>query len=119
MNELNLQPPLSGSTALLIIAVGVIVLTVLVFLLAIAVVIHHLITDRNRRRNRKQFESAAILLAPYLVDDTTDLGSAVTKARKETGDQAVSLVLRRAKYDLRPDLGRRITNALVGMGAVQ
>jgi HEAT repeat protein len=105
--------------ALQAVAFAVIALFSLVVLLSFVVVGHHIVTDRERRRNRERFESAAVLLAPHLVANSAELESAVEAARRKNGDQAVALVLRRARYDLSSPVNVRITAILEAMGEVE
>src|SRR5687768_15170014 len=97
--------------ALQVVAFAVIGLFSLVVVLSFVVVGHHIVTDRERRRNRERFESAAVLLAPHLVANSQELEAAVEAARRKNGDQAVALVLRRARYDLASPVNVRITRS--------
>jgi HEAT repeat protein len=99
--------------------VAVIALSVLVFVFAVGVLIHHIGSDRNRRRNRERFEGATLLLAPYLVSNDSRLHERVEEARRRFGDRAVGLVLRRARYDIRGAASDSISAILVSMGAVK
>lgn len=114
----EITSPISASTSLLVIAVGVFILTAIVIALAIVVFLHHIVSDRNRRRNRERFESAASFLAPFLVANDRHLGTQVHQARARFGDRAVSLVLRRSRYDIRGEGAETITAVLTEMGAV-
>lgn len=111
--------PLIPSRAVLFVALAVIFLSILVFIFAIGVLIHHIGSDRNRRRNRERFEGATLLLAPHLVSNDPHLRERVEEARRRFGDRAVGLVLRRARYDIRGSASESISNILVGMGAVK
>lgn len=111
--------PLIPSRAVLFVALAVIFLSILVFIFAIGVLIHHIGSDRNRRRNRERFEGATLLLAPYLVSNDSHLRERVEEARRRFGDRAVGLVLRRARYDIRGAGSESISNILVSMGAVK
>lgn len=105
--------------ALNFVAIAVIVLFAIVMLLSVIVVAHHIMTDRERRRNRDRFESAAVTLAPHLVADSSGLEAAVDLVRRKDGDQAVALVLRRARYDLNSPVTTRVTKILENMGEVE
>src|SRR5581483_345922 len=105
--------------ALRFIAAGGIVLTAIVLALTLVVIIHHIVTDRQRRRNRARFETASMLLAPHLVNNSPSLDEAVAVARSKAGDRAVGLVLRRARYDLKGPIVDRITGILVATGEVR
>ncbi len=105
--------------ALRFIAAGVIALTAVVLALTLVVIVHHIVTDRQRRRNRARFETASMLLAPHLVNNSPSLDDAVTVARGKAGDRAVGLVLRRARYDLKGPIVDRITEILVATGEVK
>jgi len=113
------SPALLTNDALMVIAIGVLILTAIVVLLSIVMVIHHVVSDRNRRGNRERFESASILLAPLLVSDDGNLEEAVGAARKKNGNRAVALVLRRARYDLKGPVTDRISTLLVEMGEIR
>jgi len=108
-----------GNDALVVIAIGVVILTAIVLALSIVVLAHHVITDRQRRLNRQRFESASVLLAPRLVADSPDLEKTVEVARTQNGDRAVALVLRRARYDLSGPVVDRISATLERMGEVE
>lgn len=110
--------PLNANQALMVIAVGVISLTAIVLLTSVAVFIHHIFSDRNRRRNRQRFEAAASFLAPAMVAGDGALKSHVQQARVRFGDRAVSLVLRRSRYDIKGEAAEAITEALRDMGAI-
>jgi len=105
--------------ALRFIAGGVIALTAVVLALTLVVIVHHIVTDRQRRRNRSRFETASMLLAPHLVNNSPSLDDAVSVARGKAGDRAVGLVLRRARYDLKGPIVDRITEILVSTGEVK
>lgn len=105
--------------ALHFVSILVIALFSTVVVLSLLVVFHHILTDRERRRNRERFESASIALAPHLVADSTGLVPAVDAARRKSGDQAVALVLRRARYDLNSPVNLRIIDILESMGEVE
>ena len=107
-----------STRALVLVAIGVVSLTVIVVILSIVVFTHHLISERQRRRNREQFEGAANLLAPFLVSPEAVLSSAIPGARHKFGDRAVSLVLRRARFDLKGEVATRISEQLSEMGAI-
>lgn len=109
---------LDWTDPLVIIAAGVIVLTVVVLALSVVVIAHHLITDRQRVRNRERFERASTLLAPRLVANDAALDDAVREARSSSGDRAVALVLRKARFDLRGPVVERVTTILAGMNEV-
>jgi HEAT repeat protein len=114
----SVRSPLLASDALLAIAVGVLGLTAVVIVLALTVFGHHIYSDNERRRNRERFEAAASFLAPFLVADDKHLMNHVFQARSRFGDRAVSLVLRRSRYDIRGESSAAITAALTEMGAV-
>jgi HEAT repeat protein len=116
--KLDLTAPLNGSEALTIIAIGVLVLTGIVIALSIGVFTHHIITDRQRRRNRERFEASTLLLAPHLVSGD-GIAEAVSHARRTHGDRAVALVLRRARYDIKGEITEEISRMLVQMGEVR
>jgi HEAT repeat protein len=105
--------------ALNLVAIAVLVLFAIVVLLSLVVVAHHILTDRERRRNRERFESASVTLAPHLVANSGGLEAAVDLARRKDGDQAVALVLRRARHDLDSPVNIRITEILESMGEVE
>lgn len=107
-----------SSEAMFLIATFVLLMTVVVLTLAAIVFLHHLWSDRVRKLNRDRFEGAATFLAPYLVTIDSDLEDVVDSARKRFGDRAVSLVLRRARFDLKGPVSLRISEELVNMGAV-
>lgn len=107
-----------SAEALFLIATFVIGMTVIVTTLSVIVFLHHLWSDRVRRRNRERFEGAATFLAQYLVAIDSNLADMVDVARSRFGDRAVSLVLRRARFDLKGPVSYRISSALVEMGAV-
>lgn len=101
-------------------AAGVAVLTlfaIVVVLFAIAI-LHHMITDRERRKNRERFERASIALASHFVSNSPKLDEAVDRARRTEGDRAVALVLRRARYDLDSQVCDRITVILQRVGEI-
>ena len=114
----SVPSPLLGSEALLVSAIGVLVLTAIVVVLALTVFGHHIYSDNERRRNRERFEAAASFLAPFLVAGDQQLMTHVFQARARFGDRAVSLVLRRSRYDIRGESSAAITAALTEMGAV-
>lgn len=116
--KLAITSPLDASFALKVIAIGVVVLAALVFVLSVVVFIHHVITDKQRRRNRERFEAAALMLAPHLVARNGQLLDAVARARQIHGDRAVALVLRRARYDVRGDVTEVITQILTSMNEI-
>lgn len=107
-----------SSEAMFLVATFVILATIVVVTLSIIVLIHHLWSDRVRRQNRERFEGAATFLAPYLVTVDSNIEDMVDVARKRFSDRAVSLVLRRARFDLKGPVSYRISNALVKIGAV-
>jgi HEAT repeats len=109
---------LFGYHALSGVAIAVVVLFSIVLVLSIIVITHHIITERQNRGNRISFEQASTILAPPLVANAPDLDSAVEDARHRAGDQAVALVLRRARYDLVGSVGDRITTLLESMNEV-
>lgn len=108
-----------SNDALALIAYGVITLSAIVLLLSLVVIGHHIVTDRGRRRNRERFEGASVLLAPHLVANDAKLEDVVSRARSTSGDRAVALVLRRARYDLSGPVVERITRILEVMGEVR
>ena len=116
--QLQLDSPLSGSQALMFIAIGVLVLAVIVFILSIAVFLHHIVTDRQRKLNRQRFEAASLALAPHIVANDPQLDQAVSNARRTHGDRAVALVLRRARHDIRGPVVDRLSQVLHHMGEV-
>jgi HEAT repeat protein len=103
---------------LVIVAAGVLGLTAIVLALSVVVIAHHMVTDRERKRNRERFESASMLLAPRLVANDALLDEAVADARRSCGDRAAALVLRKARFDLRGPVIGRITSLLTEMGEV-
>jgi HEAT repeat protein len=109
---------LIGNETLRAVAAGVGVLGVIVALLAAALLAHHLLTDRERRGNRTRYQRAAVILAPALVQGNGTLAAAMTDARGKAGDQAVALVLRRARYELKGNIQIEISNYLEQMGEV-
>lgn len=117
--KLDIQAPVTAQTALEFIAVGVIVLAAIVFILAIAVLAHHLLTDRERRRNRNRFEGASLMLAPHLVVPGQELSQKVNEACHHYGHRAVALVLRRARYDLKGAIVPQITALLEQIGEIK
>jgi|GEM_PF-2893077 len=110
--------PYLGSGPLAVIAAGVVVLTSLVIVLALIMFVHHILSDRNRKRNRQRFEGAAILLAPRIIANEPELIDFTQKARRKYGDRAVSLVLQRSRFDLRGDTSTAVSNVLTRIGAV-
>lgn len=118
MNSFFMQHPLDSFPGLTMIAFAVILLTTVVVLLSLIVVAHHIVTDRQRYSNRERFEAGAISLAPHLVSGGATLSAAVGIARKKSGDRAVALVLRRARYDLLGPVRDKITNLLESTGEV-
>jgi HEAT repeat protein len=108
-----------SNDALTLIAYGVITLSAIVLVLSLIVIAHHIVTDRERRRNRERFEGASVLLAPHLVENDAKLEDVVARARSTSGDRAVALVLRRARYDLSGPVVERITRILEVMGEVR
>lgn len=116
--EVNIHAPLSGSTALTVIAIGVIILASLVVILSVVVFAHHLVTDRERRRNRQRFEGAALALAPHLISPGNTLEAKTDEACHRYGARAVALVLRRARYDLKGEIVERITQLLERIGEI-
>lgn len=116
--KLDITAPVSGEAALTFIAIGVICLAVLVVALSIGVFTHHLVTDRERRRNRQRFEGASLTLAPHLVAAGADLERHTDEACHHYGARAVALVLRRARYDLKGSIVDRITRLLERIGEV-
>jgi HEAT repeat protein len=107
-----------SSEAMFLIAAFVIGMSIIVMTLAAIVFLHHLWSDRVRRLNRERFEGAATFLAQYLVTIDSNLEGMVDVAVKRFGSRAVSLVLRRARFDLKGPVSYRISTALVEMGAV-
>lgn len=113
------QEALAQSEALRAIAYGVGTLTVIVVALLILVFAHHLVSDRGREKNRRRFQEAADFLAPYLVVNHSQIGRIVDDARSRFGDRAVSLVLRRARFDLKGEAADSISSLLEDMGSVK
>ncbi|MDX1583944.1 MAG: HEAT repeat domain-containing protein, partial [Thermoanaerobaculia bacterium] len=101
------------------IAIGVGTLTVIVVGLLVLVFVHHLISDRRRAKNRRRFQEAADFLAPYLVVSHSQIDKIVDDARSRFGDRAVSLVLRRARFDLKGNGAQNISRLLEEMGSVK
>jgi HEAT repeat protein len=114
----EVQSLLDQSQAFMLIAVSVVTLATLVFALSLGVVIHHIMSDRQRRRNRQRFDDAAIVLSPHLVVNDPRLEQVVDATRESAGDRAVGLVLRRARFDLAGPIVERITKILEDMGEV-
>lgn len=108
--------PLEFNQALWTAAIAVVVLCILTVLLAASVIGHHLVSDRNRRRNRERFEGSADVLAPVLVGPGADLMDAVRESIRRYGKRATGLVLRRARLDLRGGAADRISNVLDDIG---
>ena len=116
---MNIDPTLLASNRpLFLIAVGVVTLSLVVALLALIVFGHHIASDRERKRNRERFEGATNVLAPCIVGKFEELETAVAEARRKYGDRAVSLVLRRARYDVRGEGAETISRVLSRMGAI-
>jgi len=120
MGDINL---ISSSYALtkqgvFYVAIAVVVLLAIAILLSAIVMIHHLWSDRDRRRNRERFEGAASFLAPFLITTDEELSASVARARAKYGDRAVGLVLRRARFDLKGEVAGKIADCLLEMGAV-
>lgn len=116
--RLDIHAPLSGQTALAAIVIGVIVLASLVLILSVVVFTHHLVTDRARRRNRRRFEGASVMLSPHLVSATGELEARVDAACRHHGARAVALVLRRARYHLKGSIVDEITALLERIGEI-
>ena len=110
---------LDWTDPLVIIAAGVLALTVVVMALSVVVIAHHMITDRERRLNRQRFERASMLLAPRMIANDASLELAVEEARETCGERAVALVLRKARFDLRGPIVERVSSILGGMGEVR
>jgi HEAT repeat protein len=114
----NVQALIDQNQAFMLIAVSVVTLATLVFALSLIVVAHHIVSDRQRRRNRQRFDDAAIVLAPHLVVNDPRLEQVVDATRESAGDRAVGLVLRRARFDLAGPVVDRITKILEEMGEI-
>jgi len=113
-----LQPFLAPDI-LSVTAIGVLILTAIVVVLSVIMVAHHIVTDRERKRNRERFESASVMLAPHLVTNDDRLDEAVAAAVKKNSERAVALVLRRARYDLMGPVTERISKMLSDIGEVK
>lgn len=114
----GLQGALSMGSALWIAVAALITLFIVTMLLAVSVVAHHMVSDRNRRLNRKRYEAAAELLAPALVSSTGDLLDAVRECMGLYGRRATGLVLRQARRDLRGQSGDRVSMVLAATGVI-
>lgn len=114
---IDAQKALAQSEALRAIAWGVGILTLIVLVLLILVFAHHLVSDRRRAKNRRQFQDAADFLAPYIVVGHSQMGRIVDDARSRFGDRAVALVLRRARLDLKGVSADGISRILEEMGS--
>ncbi len=100
------------------VGVAVLVLLGIVVVLFGIVLLHHILTDQERSRNRERFEKVAATLAPLLVTNSPKLADTVDVARRSDGDQAVALVLRRARHDLDSPVCETITSILDKMGEI-
>ncbi len=111
----ELARTLFGNPTLELVALIVIALALIVVALCLGLVTHHSVSERRRRDLELQMAAASMFLAPHIIRNAS-LHDAVAEARRQFGDRAVGIVLRRARLELRGAVREAIAQELADMG---